>query len=131
MCSCMEMQDSYGDDWNGALVTVYRDGEAVTDLTCEGAESSAIICTPSGSFLELRYTAGQYEQENSFNLFDYLGDVLVSEGPTPTEGRFFSATPSGHIDCNDSNQAIHPEALDPCDHIENNCEGLDADGPLS
>ena len=44
----------------------------------------------------------------------------------------FSPTPSGYsvnaLDCDDANAAINPDALEVCDSIDNNCNGLMDDG---
>ncbi|MBW6483860.1 MAG: hypothetical protein K0B10_12485 [Vicingaceae bacterium] len=88
----LNMSDVYGDSWNGGFITAYIDNVVVGDFFAKRANSLSDIYVPAGSVLRLQYTAGLYENENSYTL-SLNGSVIFSNGPTPTVGTtVFSTT---------------------------------------
>lgn len=81
----LNMFDSYGDSWNGAYITAYIDNVPVGDFYAKRSNSSSDIYVPTGSTLRLRYTAGIYENENSYTL-SLNNTVIFNDGPTPSTG---------------------------------------------
>ncbi|PIZ05889.1 MAG: hypothetical protein COY57_04865, partial [Flavobacteriales bacterium CG_4_10_14_0_8_um_filter_32_5] len=90
----LNMSDAYGDSWNGGFITAYIDNVPVGDFFAKRANSSSDIYVPAGAVLRLQYTAGNYENENSYTL-SLNSTVVFSNGPTPTVGtNVFSTTAS-------------------------------------
>ena len=83
----IEFEDSFGDGWDGAFITVTIDGMA-TDFTLESGSSTATeVTVPEGtSTLTFSYTAGSFEEEHSYVIVDpFEGDAAI-DGPNPTVG---------------------------------------------
>ncbi len=88
----LDMSDTYGDGWNGGLVTVEVDGEVYGAFNAEGTGSTETVSVPNGSSISLIYSAGRYENENTYDFNDPLGTTLFSDGPTPTTGTVYTTT---------------------------------------
>ncbi len=89
------MQDSYGDGWNGAYLEVFVNDGLVGTFAAVEFGSIAEIDIIEGDWLELFYTAGEYENENTYQLFDPGWNIVFSDGPNPEEGNVFSS----FLDC--------------------------------
>lgn len=83
----IDMQDSYGDGWNGASLTVTIDDEA-TDYTIDnGGAASATFDVPAGAeSLSIVYNSGDWDSEVTFQITAPNGNVLVDTGPSPSVG---------------------------------------------
>ncbi len=91
----LDMSDSYGDSWNGGYVSVYIDGVHEGDYFAKGSNSTSNFYAAVGSTIRLDYTAGIYEWENSYILYDGGGSAIFTDGPTPSTGtNVFSTTGS-------------------------------------
>ena len=88
----LDMSDSYGDSWNGGYITVYIDGIASGNYFAVGSNSIDTIPIGGGSSIELRYTSGSYENENTYTLYDPTGTPVFSDGPSPTTGSVYTGT---------------------------------------
>ncbi|MBK9760610.1 MAG: CotH kinase family protein [Flavobacteriales bacterium] len=84
------MHDSYGDDWNGGLLQVNRNGSLIGIFSAIGAGNDTVFTVCNGDQLELVYSAGDYENENTYQLFDPAGNVVFADGPTPNTGIVFT-----------------------------------------
>ena len=84
------MQDSYGDGWNGASVEVFINSELVGSYAAVDNGSSAAIDITEGDWVELFYSPGEYENENTYQLFDVGWNIVFSDGPNPETGNVFS-----------------------------------------
>ncbi|NPD83684.1 T9SS type A sorting domain-containing protein [Lentimicrobium sp. L6] len=76
------LYDSWGDGWNGNSLTVYVDGVAVvTDATIEdGDEAEFVFSVMEGSEITAMYDGGgSYQSENSYEIINAYGDVLISK----------------------------------------------------
>ncbi|MFT7612587.1 MAG: hypothetical protein ACI9J3_001550, partial [Parvicellaceae bacterium] len=82
----LEMYDSWGDDWNGGQITVLVDGVSIGNFYCKGAESQNNFYISNGSNLQLQYSSGSFENENSYTLKNWTGSTIFSDGPIPTTG---------------------------------------------
>jgi len=91
----LSMHDSYGDGWNGAYIEVYVNEGFVGSFAAIEFISSAEIEINEGDFLELYYTAGEYEGENTYQLYDPGYNLVFSDGPHPQTGLSFSSI----LDC--------------------------------
>ncbi len=82
----VEMQDLYGDGWDGAFLTFEIDGVSTNYTVSAGAGSAAthIIEVPAGtSQLVISYTSGAFEEEHVFTIETPDGDVRGPFGPNP------------------------------------------------
>lgn len=82
----LDMQDSYGDGWNGAKMSVTV-GEETTDYTVQASENSVIINVPAGSSaLVFNYSPGDWESEVTWQITSPQAEVVADEGPDPPTG---------------------------------------------
>ncbi len=85
----LTMDDSYGDGWDGAFITVTIDGTS-TDYTVTGAQATTnteVITVPGGTTeLVWTYTPGNFEGEHTYELLAPSGETAAADGPGPTPG---------------------------------------------
>lgn len=86
----LNMHDTYGDGWNGGHLQVTINSNPIGDYfaTLYGSVDSFQVCTTDT--LRLIYTAGSYEEENSYQLYDPFWNLLFSDGTTPQAGLSFT-----------------------------------------
>ena len=89
----LDMQDSFGDGWNGASVRVTVDGVA-TDYTispAQGAANSESITIPPGATTwSWEYVSGDWDSEVTYQIYAPNGKLAWSDGPSPFIGDFTS-----------------------------------------
>lgn len=88
----LDMNDTYGDGWNGGYITFRVDGQIVSYYNAEGTGSSVSLPLPDGADFTIEYSAGRYENENSYSISDNSGSVIFSDGSTPSTGLIYSGT---------------------------------------
>jgi hypothetical protein len=83
----LEIQDSYGDSWNGASLDVNIDG-TTTNYTHEGGSSTSYTFTvPAGATsIQIVYNGGTFDEENTFQVVSANGNTVLDLGPTPPAG---------------------------------------------
>lgn len=83
----LNIEDSFGDGWDGAFITVTIDG-ASTDYTIANGSSGSFTITVPANTTELvwTYTAGNFEGEHSYELLAPTGETAAADGPGPTPG---------------------------------------------
>jgi len=91
----LSMHDSYGDGWNGAYVEVFVNEGLVGTFSAIDFMSTAEIEIEEGDFIQLYYTAGEYEGENTYQLYDPGWNAVFADGPFPQTGLAFSSI----LDC--------------------------------
>jgi large repetitive protein len=134
-CYTVDMADSYGDGWNGGYLVIYEDGVEVDSglpadssytnqtagrfFVASGSTETAQFCVTGGASIELEYTSGSWEGENSYSITDDNGAVLFSESSSPAEGAVFSFTAAGiGSDCDDNDATSTTTATDAdCDGV--------------
>jgi hypothetical protein len=89
----LDMQDAYGDGWNGASVTFEIDGVGTDyDLdtyTGDGATATVTITIPAGAqTLKFFYNSGAWDSEVTFQISGPTGTELGSYGLSPSIGEF-------------------------------------------
>ena len=110
-CYSLELIDQWGDGWSGAMVTIQVEGVDWRTFEATGSGQTETFCLFNETNFSLVYTAGQWEQDNQYSLFDSNGDFLFSDGPYPDEGVVYDGTvDSDLIDCDDHNTSIYPGA---------------------
>jgi len=87
----IDMFDSFGDGWNGGNLGVTINGTPATGspFAATGAGSSVSFTAPPGATVAFNYTAGAFENENTYNII-IDGILVFSDGPTPTTGNVFT-----------------------------------------
>jgi hypothetical protein len=88
----LNMYDSYGDGWNGGYLSVFVGGNFVNNYSATGSGSTATITAVSGQTIQLVYTSGSWENENTYNLIDPNNTTIFSDGPNPNTGLVFATT---------------------------------------
>jgi hypothetical protein len=117
------MHDSYGDGWNGATLEVLINSLSFGIFSASNYGSMATISICNGDTLYLIYSAGNYENENSYELQDSSWNLVFQDGPTPDTGSVFSSIGN----CNTPLlQGIHPCVAIPIDTIQ--CISVDNTG---
>jgi hypothetical protein len=103
-CFTLDMSDSAGDSWNGALVSIYEDGVWISDHSASGSSTTDTVCVSApGIVFSVRYTAGWADAENTYTLTgDTTGEVYINEwAGYPTEGELLSFVDGDEADDND------------------------------
>ncbi|MEC8277800.1 MAG: MopE-related protein, partial [Myxococcota bacterium] len=156
-CYVLDMQDSWGDGWNGAALTIYVDGVMVdsglpqdslsqlagTFYLGTGSAGTLSFCV-EGTDFEMSYASGSFESENTYQLYDDGGILLFSDGPSPAIGSVYTSTitsviPGSGSDCDDNDSSIgfedgdsdgYPSCGGDCDDTDPNVfpDDLDGDG---
>jgi len=80
----LDLEDTYGDGWDGAFITVTIDGTA-TDYTIDsGSTANFTINVPAGTTeLIFNYTPGNFESEHIWELLAPNGDTAAAGSPGP------------------------------------------------
>lgn len=82
----IDMQDSYGDGWNGAAINVTVNDDT-TPYSITASEGSATITVPPGSAaLAFVFQGGDWDSEITYQITDPTGAVVADHGPTPDIG---------------------------------------------
>jgi hypothetical protein len=83
----VNMVDSYGDGWNGGFLTVSVDGAEVENSPFRvetGDAATGTFTIPEGATsVEVVYTSGDWDDENSFDIIDPNGQKASVAGPFP------------------------------------------------
>ena len=93
-CFTLDMDDSFGDGWNGGNLVVNVNGGTTVlgPFSANGVGSVETFCLQDGDSFELVYSSGTWEGENTYELLDPSGNPLFNDGPTPTTGSVFNST---------------------------------------
>lgn len=86
----LQMIDSYGDGWNGGYLSVYSNGDLISNYAANGNGSTVSISLMNGNNISLEYNSGSWESENSYTLSDPDGNIVFSDGPSPSTGIVYS-----------------------------------------
>ncbi|GLU43716.1 hypothetical protein Musp01_13400 [Muricauda sp. NBRC 101325] len=81
----IEMEDLFGDGWDGAFVTFEIDGVATNYTFAAGSEATFEVDVPAGTAeLVISYTSGAFEEEHVYTIETPDGEVLGPFGPFPS-----------------------------------------------
>ncbi len=101
------MNDSYGDGWNGGYLTITVNGISLGNFSAAGYGSQNTISVCNSNSIQLNYTSGAYEEENTYSLYDASWNAIFTAGPNPAVGSAFngigncnSTTLTGNHPCN-------------------------------
>ncbi len=85
----INMQDSYGDGWNGASVQVTLDGE-VSNYLITGAQGAAnsetFEVSPDSEVMSIIYISGDWDSEVTYQVISASGATIIDDGPSPVIG---------------------------------------------
>jgi len=94
-CYTLQMEDDFGDGWNGGFLTVFANLTSLGQFAASGFGSTVQICFADGDQIRLVYTSGLWETENTYSFFDPNMNLLLTQGPSPPVGTSFN----GIADC--------------------------------
>jgi len=83
----VDMQDSYGDGWNGASIDMSINGVVMTSFTvstADGAAATGSYSTYTGDNVEFYFNSGSWDTEITFQITAPDGSSVGSYGPYPT-----------------------------------------------
>lgn len=90
----LDMDDSYGDGWNGGYVTVFADSLSLGTFAGDGYGSVETFQIASGALMEIQYTAGSWEEENSLALLSPTGSTMFSDVAPIATGTIYTGVAS-------------------------------------
>ena len=78
----IDMQDSWGDGWNGASVEVNINGVLASNFTFNNGNSSIdSISTLNGDIVDFYFVSGDWDTEITFQVYDPNGTQILDIGP--------------------------------------------------
>ena len=112
------MFDSYGDGWNGNVLTIGDETFSLDDTTDGDGLTSGTACYEGPTDVVVTCGGGSYQSEVSWNIFDYTGSVVLNGG-APFEGCLGDcgggASDGGADDCVDTDNGAVDSYGDGCD----------------
>ena len=88
----ISIMDAYADGWDGAYIDVLVNGVVVLDdVTTAGAQDDFMFTVEDGDTVSTAYTSGSWESEHTYAIYDNLGNLVASDGPSPSAGISFVA----------------------------------------
>lgn len=89
----IKMFDSFGDGWNGGVLTVIANGDTTTHTLLTGTTGNSSFTATDGAPIIMYYTAGSFATEVAFEVYDPNGVLVYTSGPTgfpaPATGLIF------------------------------------------
>ena len=82
----LELFDSFGDGWNGSVLTISVNGISTDYTFTTGTEAFFTVEVPTNAEFIATYTAGAFQNEVTYNILDGSGNVIFSDGPFPQTG---------------------------------------------
>ena len=82
----LELFDSFGDGWNGSILNISVNGNAMDYTFTTGTEAFFTVPVPTNSSFIATYSAGAFQNEVTYNILDGSGNVIFSDGPFPQTG---------------------------------------------
>ncbi|WP_224483789.1 hypothetical protein [Robertkochia aurantiaca] len=80
----IELQDSYGDGWNGASLDVTIDGETTSYTLADGDAATETFTVPDGAaVIAIVYRSGAWDSEVTFQVISANGNEVLDLGPNP------------------------------------------------
>ena len=82
-----DLQDSFGDGFNGATISVAIDGEVTEVGLDDGSEAQVIVNVPDGTeTISIVFNSGAFDEEITFQVTSANGNVVVDVGTNPPVG---------------------------------------------
>lgn len=86
------MLDGYGDGWNGGNLEVFVNDQSIGTFYANAFGSYETFTVCNNDKIELKYSSGDYEEENSYQLLDDAYKVIFHDEFGPNTGSVFSST---------------------------------------
>ncbi|MBR9919851.1 MAG: T9SS type A sorting domain-containing protein [Bacteroidetes bacterium] len=91
MCTyTVEMFDSFGDGWNGSFLDIDVNGTITTftldNINDDGEYAIYTFDVLDGLPVVINYTAGAFQNEVTYNIYDSDNIIIFSDGPNPQTG---------------------------------------------
>lgn len=81
----LDMNDSFGDGWNGASMSVVVNGVTLGPYSATGSGTDVNIPVCHGETIVINYlSGGSWPSECSYSLLDPDGNIVFQAGPSPT-----------------------------------------------
>lgn len=100
-----ELIDTTANGWDGAFIEIILDGISQGTYTVQSSTNVFTLSIAHETIVEVKYTGGNSNNENSYDIIDPSGAVIYSAGLNPTSGTSFV---SEGIDKYVSIQKINP-----------------------
>ena len=90
----IEMNDSYGDGWNGSVLTIVDDANAIVyeGTFSTGHTAAATVALYGGQTYHVSVSAGSYASEVTWKILS--DDEILASGGAPVQGVSFAASGS-------------------------------------
>lgn len=83
----INMNDSYGDGWNGAAIRVVVDGTGTNYTLANGSSGQTVVAVPPGTTsLTFEFVSGDWDSEVTFSIVSPRGNQIAKGGPSPPVG---------------------------------------------
>ncbi|GEM_PF-1103177 len=82
----LELFDSFGDGWNGAVLTITIGNQSADYTFTSGNEATFTFVALQNVPFIVSYSPGIFENEVSYNIIDPTGNIVFSDGPNPQTG---------------------------------------------
>lgn len=78
----LELEDTFGDSWNGNTITITINGVSTDYTIANGASETIPLSVPVGATVTYTFNAiGSFVSECAFEVIDPDGNVIITEGP--------------------------------------------------
>ena len=94
----INMQDSWGDGWNGASIDVDVNGVNTNVTLTGGSAGTQTVSAFTGDVVTFTFNSGTFDNEITFDITDPGGNLIGNYGPNPTVGLFYT-DPSSNSTC--------------------------------
>jgi len=84
------MHDAYGDGWNGGQLDVLVNDSLIGAFAAQGTGSDVTFSICNGQSLQLVYHPADWEAENTYQVYDPVGNVVFADGPNPAADTVFT-----------------------------------------
>lgn len=82
-----DLQDSYGDGWNGAYLSVMIDGTETQVTIDDGSAAQVIVPVPDGTeVISIMFVSGPWDVEISYQITSANSNEVASATPSPPAG---------------------------------------------
>ena len=82
--------DEYGDGWNGASIIIMQSGTQVGSFTVSSSSHTATFSVCNGSPVSFEWTAGMYDDECDFTIYDGGNAIAFTANGEDVTGTFFT-----------------------------------------
>lgn len=83
----IQLNDSYGDGWNGAAIRAVVNGVGTNYTLADGAAGVQVVTVPPGTqTLTFEFVSGDWDSEVTYTITSPRGNVIAKGGPSPAVG---------------------------------------------